>query len=423
MNIQKSKLAKKGYKFVKSLFGKLIEIPEEWKMIAIEDCCDILDSKRIPLNSDERKQIKGNIPYYGANGIVDYVNKHIFDDNLILVAEDGGFFDEYQTRPVAQLISGKTWVNNHAHVLKNKLEYDLNFIYYSMLHKNIIPWINGSTRTKLNQPELKDIKIVIPKLKKEQEKISTILSNLDLLISHTQQEIIQTKKIKKGLMQELLIKGIKHTKFKKIKWLYHKKIKIPEEWKVVELSKTSKTIDSLHVTPEYSSDGIPIIRSTEIKSGDLKLENALHVTKEIYEKFTKNHKPQKNDIVMSRVGTYFVTSFVNTDELFCIGQNTLIIHPKIHPRFLYYTLNSSYNTKQIEFLFDRTSGQKTISMGNIRKLSIFLPKEETEQEKIGNILENIDMLIQNQLEYKSKLETIKKGLMQKLLTGEIRVKA
>lgn len=163
-----------------------------------------------------------------------------------------------------------------------------------------------------------------------------------------------------------------------------------------------------------------MVRSTEIKHGDLKLENALKVSKEVYEIFTKNHKPKRNDIVMSRVGTYFVTNFVNTDELFCMGQNTLVIHPLIHPFFLYSILNSMFVNQQIEFLYDRTSGQKTMSLENIKQLQIILPTA-SEQEKISSLLRITDskkMYLESRKEYLVKL---KQGLMQKLLTGQIRV--
>ena len=193
----------KKFKKVKWLFGKEIEIPEEWELKKIEDCCNILDSNRIPLNSEERKKIQGNIPYYGANGIQGLINKHLFDEDLILLAEDGGYFDEYQVRPIAYYITGKSWVNNHAHVLSAKSDHVLKWIYYSLVHKNILPWINGTTRSKLNQSELKQITIPLPLLK-EQEKIASILSNIDAQIQSQIQYKGKLERQKKALMQKLL---------------------------------------------------------------------------------------------------------------------------------------------------------------------------------------------------------------------------
>ncbi len=114
--------------------------------------------------------------------------------------------------------------------------------------------------------------------------------------------------------------------------------KIPEDWEIEQLQKISKVIDSCHKTPKYSSNGIAMVRVTDIKYGDLDLKNTLKVSGEIYKEFTLNHKPTKNDLVMSRVGTYGISSFVNTDELFCLGQNTVIIHPQFS-----YWLDSKNN--------------------------------------------------------------------------------
>ena len=88
------------------------EMPEGWELINLESTCEILDHKRIPLNSDERYDIKGNIPYYGANGVIDYISNYIFDENLILMAEDGGYFDEYDTTT----LGNDVWIGSHAFI-------------------------------------------------------------------------------------------------------------------------------------------------------------------------------------------------------------------------------------------------------------------------------------------------------------------
>jgi type I restriction enzyme S subunit len=135
---------------------------EGWTTHTIGQCCEVLDHKRIPLNDEEREKMVGDIPYYGANGLLDYVDDFIFDEDLILLAEDGGYFDEYATRPIAYRVVGKSWVNNHAHVLRARRDFDPDFIFYSIEHKNILPFISGGTRSKLNQKELRKIEITVP---------------------------------------------------------------------------------------------------------------------------------------------------------------------------------------------------------------------------------------------------------------------
>ena len=80
----------------------------KWDIVAIDECCEILDYLRVPINDEQRQKMQGNVPYYGANGIQGYINQFIFDEDLILIAEDGGNFEQYETRPIAYKISGKT---------------------------------------------------------------------------------------------------------------------------------------------------------------------------------------------------------------------------------------------------------------------------------------------------------------------------
>jgi type I restriction enzyme S subunit len=187
---------------------------------------------------------------------------------------------------------------------------------------------------------------------------------------------------------------------------------IPEDWEVLELRQISKVIDSLHVTPDYSSDGIPMVRATDIKRGNLRLERTLRVTKEIYEEFTRNHKPRRNDIVMSRVGTYFVTSFVETDEQFCLGQNTVVICPSIDSRFVYYALNSRFVTRQIEEELVGSGGQETISLEDIRALLIPKPTDRREIEGISRILSDLDSKIELNDQINKTLEAIGQAIFK-----------
>jgi type I restriction enzyme S subunit len=124
--------------------------------------CECLDNKRKPLNVAERSLIKGRVPYYGANGIQGYINDFIFNETLVLLAEDGGNFEEFKEKPIAQIIKGKSWVNNHAHVLKGSKSILIEFLFYSVVHKDIRECINGTSRSKLNKSEMLKIKLDIP---------------------------------------------------------------------------------------------------------------------------------------------------------------------------------------------------------------------------------------------------------------------
>ena len=174
-----------------------------WEEVKLKECATCLDNKRVPLNSSQRQEMQGEIPYWGANGIVDYVNEHIFDETIVLLAEDGGYFDEFSHRPIANISYGKSWVNNHAHILKAKNNSLNEWLYYSLVHKNILAFINGGTRAKLNKSDMLLIPINLPPIA-EQTKIVGVLGNADQEISLLENQLADLKQEKKALMQQLL---------------------------------------------------------------------------------------------------------------------------------------------------------------------------------------------------------------------------
>ena len=157
------------------------------EMMCVEDCCEILDSQRIPITASEREE--GEYPYYGANGIQDYVANYIFDDELVLLAEDGGNFGSKE-RPIAYRVSGKCWVNNHAHVLKPKAGLDVDYLCYSLMFYNVDGMVNGATRQKLTQAAMR--KMQIPARSMDEQKY--IVDGLNRII-----------KIKEQRQRELLL--------------------------------------------------------------------------------------------------------------------------------------------------------------------------------------------------------------------------
>lgn len=178
----------------------------KWEMKKLGDISICLDNKRIPLNEAERNNKQGSIPYWGANGILDYVDEYIFDETIVLLAEDGGYFHEFQTRPIANISYGKSWVNNHAHVIKAVKGLTTNeYLYYSLVHKNILGYINGGTRAKLNKSEMLKIKMIVPSSIEEQTKIANFLSDIDLKIEALNTKIETTKAFKKGLLHQMFV--------------------------------------------------------------------------------------------------------------------------------------------------------------------------------------------------------------------------
>ena len=169
------------------------------EMMLLEECCEILDSMRIPITASNRKE--GIYPYYGANGIQDHVADYIFDDELVLLAEDGGNFGS-KTRPIAYRVSGKCWVNNHAHVLKPKEGLNVDFLCYSLMFYNTEGLVNGATRQKLTQTTMR--KMLIPNLSIENQLyIVNQLNKLLKIIELRKKEIQQLDNLTKARFVEM----------------------------------------------------------------------------------------------------------------------------------------------------------------------------------------------------------------------------
>jgi len=169
----------------------------------IGDVADILDSLRIPVNDEERQRRGGDVPYYGANGLQGYIDRPLFNEPLILIAEDGGNFEQFVERPIAYRISGPSWVNNHAHILRAK-NYNQDYLFYALEHMNILSLISGGTRAKLNQSELKKIKI--PSVDaKEQERVANLINLIVGELSKLSALKDKLRSQKRGLMQDLLM--------------------------------------------------------------------------------------------------------------------------------------------------------------------------------------------------------------------------
>ena len=167
------------------------KIPNEWDNCKLKDFINLFDSKRIPLSSKDREERKGNYPYYGATGIMDYVNEYIFDGDYILLAEDGSTSDS-KGFPIVQYIWGKNWVNNHAHVLKFKTYTERRYVEYYLNSIDLTPYISGAAQPKLNKKSLESISIPAPSLE-DQARIVAILDKFDAL----------THSISEGLPREI----------------------------------------------------------------------------------------------------------------------------------------------------------------------------------------------------------------------------
>ena len=180
----------------------------DWEEKILGDVAECLDNKRVPVNAEDRKKRVGTVPYYGAGGIQGYIDEYLFDEELVLLLEDGDAFDDFQVKSIAQYITGKSWVNNHAHVLRAK--DNAYFLFASLEHKDIRRWtqLAGASRKKLLKESMLKITIMIPSFP-EQQKIADFLSTIDTIIEKQRATVSAWEERKKGVMQKLFSQEVR----------------------------------------------------------------------------------------------------------------------------------------------------------------------------------------------------------------------
>ena len=201
VNFRKQQLAKLDElvktRFVE-MFGDPVSNPMGWKRVRFDSISENLDSKRVPVTESDRKD--GVYPYYGASGIVDWINDYIFDENILLVSEDGANLLMRST-PIAFSVSGKSWVNNHAHVVRFHDFATQKFIevYFSLI--DISEYITGTAQPKLNQAKLNTMLFCWPPLSL-QKQFAAFVERVDQQKQTVQQSLEKLELMKKALMQE-----------------------------------------------------------------------------------------------------------------------------------------------------------------------------------------------------------------------------
>lgn len=173
---------------------------DEWKEVKLGEVTDRYDNLRVPVSANER--VSGATPYYGANGIQDYVDGYTHDGEFILIAEDGA--SDLKDYPV-QYVNGKVWVNNHAHVIQGKNNLINNiFLLFAVKQINIEPFLVGGGRTKLNSDIMMKLPLHLPSLP-EQEAIGSFFQDLDKAIAKQEEKVNQLKESKQTLLRKMFI--------------------------------------------------------------------------------------------------------------------------------------------------------------------------------------------------------------------------
>ncbi|BEC44439.1 TPA: restriction endonuclease subunit S [Escherichia coli] len=317
----------------------------------------------------------GIYPFYVRSKNILKSDTFEFDEVAIVIPGEGGIGD------IFHYVEGKYALHQRAYRIRITTNaVDTKFLYYFMsssFKQYILTKSVGATAISIRKPMLEGFKVPIPspdnpeKSLAIQSEIVRILDTFTALTAELTVELNMRKKQYNYYRDQLL-------SFKEGE----------VEWKALE--EVSDIYDSLHQTPQYSKNGLSMIRVTDIKNGYIDLKNTLKVNDGIFSIFTKKYLPQKNDLVMSRVGSYGNVGIIPTDNSACMGQNTVVIHPYINNRYLFYILTSSIGQDFIEKNVGGGS-QKTLSLKSIKSIPIPLTGE-SEQSKIVSILDKFDTL-------------------------------
>ena len=380
---------------------------DEWGKVKVSDVCEILDNMRVPITASERKA--GIYPYYGANGIQDYVDDFIFDDELVLLAEDGGHFGS-KTKPIAYRVSGKCWINNHAHVLKPRESMNVDYLCYAIMFYDVLPLISGTTRAKLNKRAIEKMIISKPPLE-VQKQIAEALAEANLLIEKRKLQIEKLDLLIKSQFVEMFGNPAVNSK----KW-EEKKLK---ECLVNIESGKSFVCDSKRRT----GNNVAMLKLSAVTYGKYDSTENKAILEE--KMFVSKAEVKKGDLLFTRK---------NTPELVGMSAFVYSTPPKLMMPDLIFRLNTNEKCNRVylwtlinldEFRHRVTglASGSAKSMSNISKerlSNLVLPvppiELQTQFADFVNKVEKTKATLQQSL---TKMEQNYKSLMQKCFRGEI----
>lgn len=372
------------------------EFQNEWDSRIFGDICNKFDNLRIPIAENLRK--KGNIPYYGANGIQDYVDGYTHDGEFVLIAEDGA--NDIKNYPV-QYVNGKIWVNNHAHVLQGKNGILNNiFLNYSISSINFEPILVGGSRAKLNASVMDKIQIRIPNDIKEQEAIGEFFKKIDEILDLEKLRFKKFENFKKTMLDKLFVASGENKPRLRLG-------SFTSNWTSVTLGEVFKE------RTERSKFGE--LLSVSISKGVTKFSELNRWDKSSEDK--SNYKVvKKGDIAYNSMRMWQGASGMSEYDGIVSPAYT-ILEPYKNANSLFF----SYMFKKDEMLYKfriksqgLTSDTWNLKYTNLKNIKTKIPTDPKEQEAIGEFFRKIDEILELSQNRISKLENIKKYLLNKM---------
>lgn len=381
-------------------------IPEDWGVTTLAQAGEFLNRQRKPVKDSDRAKMRGDIPYYGAAGIVDHVNDFLFDDDLVLIGEDG---ENILSRnlPVAFRISGKAWVNNHAHVLKARPHVDTCFLATSCAELDLAAHNSGTAQPKITKATCERLTIPLPPLP-EQRAIAEALGDADGLIAALEALIAKKRAIKQGAMQDLLTG--------------HRRLPGFEgEWRrealgtIADISRgaSPRPIENPIWFDDQSSIGW--VRISDVsRSGMTLLETEQKLSRAGIE---RSRFVPAGGLIMSIAATVGRPIITSIDV--CIHDGFVVFaNLRYDLKYTYYLLRLIEKDWGSE---GQTGSQMNLNTQIIFKKIVAVAPTLDEQRAIAVVLSDMDEEIAALEGKLAKARAVKQGMMQVLLTGEIRL--
>ena len=396
----------------------------EWREYSIDDIAISYDKKRIPLSSRQRELKKGVYPYYGASGIIDYIDDFLFDGEFVLISEDGENLKTRQT-PIAFKVNGQFWVNNHAHIYKGIEPFLNDWIVYYFKKLDVFPYITGAVQPKLNQENLKLIKIKIPDFS-EAKKIVSILSTLDEKIELNRQTNTTLEAIAQAIFKEWFVDFNYPNATGEL--IDSPLGPIPKGWQVARMGEVIVTIES-GSRPKggvgYLSEGIPSIGAENIIGlGAYDYSKEKYVSEDFYSQM-KNGIVKSGDVLLYKDGASIGRKSLFMDDFphkkCAINEHVFILrsNESINQIYLYFWLDQDFMTENIKSL-NANSAQPGINRTGVSSMPIMIPDQFVVKEFEHLILPLLRKLFNNCKESVT-LTQMRDSLLPKLLNGEIEV--
>ena len=335
---------------------------------SLEECCSILDKRRKPITKSAREA--GEYPYYGANGIQDYVSDYIFDGIFIRVGEDGSVLT-LDGKPVVNWAEGKIWVNNHAHIIEEIDGVMLRYLYHYLQTIDVRDLIHGNI-PKLTQGDFRQLKIAVPPLEVQRE-IVRILDNFTELTTE--------------LITELTARKAQYA-------YYQDKLLTRSASTIHTLGECCVSIaDGDHQPPPKADSGVPFITISNFTENGIDFTDTKFVPQEYYDKLDKKRRAQKDDILYSVVGSFGIPVHITEDKPFVFQRHIAILRPNVEmiaPRYLYHVMKSDAFYKKADAAAIGAA-QRTISLSALNRMKISVPSLEV-QERLVRVLDNFDAI-------------------------------